>query len=207
MPSRLYLNYLLCATCILCGVSLFQELSRKPPVIAEVQIQKRGATALQRQRTAVPTAPITSPTAPGLKNYQEILMRPLFSRKRLPPSLLQRKPLAPPPKTPPPLELVGLAQQGNQQGVALLRHPKDDRIRRVSKGESLHGWKLERVMSESVLLSNGTRREKLGLPQRPGSSTPPIRSAPTPIPLAPETPEQASPSVFTTSMESTPEPR
>ena len=138
---------------LLCGgfaVAIFLEL--EPP------LADPGARAASRheQKPVDPAASEPRFVMPPLRDFGEVLARPVFSETRRP---------APPeavaaPASSAPFALVGVVVSPGERHV-LLEHGQPPRIDRVAEGQELDGWTLEAVELDRVVLRRGDSRVEL----------------------------------------------
>ncbi|WP_264694130.1 hypothetical protein [Candidatus Nitrosacidococcus sp. I8] len=133
-------------------------------------------------------------TLPPLTHYQEIIARPLFhpDRKPLDPEEEDEDNLTPEerarrsknnkqieqPSIKDRFTLNGIAMDGGK-AVALLEDHKEKKILRLSQGEQLENWKIQNILSHSVVFSLKNRTETLDLVRifasNPKKATRPIK--------------------------------
>lgn len=129
------------------------------------------------------SAPVIVATEP-LRDYAEVIERPLFTPSRRPasttPSAPSRTAPAPRPAAPPPpalptdLTLVGTVLAPPEK-VALLRQGRQP-ARRVREGEVFVGWIVGEIGDSGVTLSSGESRHCLTLPKTRAAPTQPLPS-------------------------------
>ncbi|MGH8656071.1 MAG: hypothetical protein ACREYE_29565 [Gammaproteobacteria bacterium] len=102
---------------------------------------------------------------PPVDRYSEFVERPLFSSTR--------RPFQPSDKTALgqsgaatasnfDLELSGITLSGTQK-LALIKTKRDNAQHRVGQGEEFHGWTLEEVLADKVVMINGAQTHELAL--------------------------------------------
>jgi hypothetical protein len=134
---------------LLCGglaVAIFWEL--EPP------LADPGARAAVRreQKPADPAASEPRFTMPPLRDFGEVLARPVFSETRRPPVEA-----AAAPGTSGPFSLVGVVLSASERH-ALLEHGQPAHIDRIAEGQEVDGWTLEAVQLDRVVLRRGENR-------------------------------------------------
>jgi hypothetical protein len=108
-----------------------------------------------------------------LSSYAAIIERPLFSRSRRP--------------QPPERSVAADARAGNGGApfllsgvivagptrVAFLQPRSQPKTLRVLEGETVEGWKIEKILPQRVVIGNGDAREELSLQDRIAPAPPP----------------------------------
>lgn len=167
-PNHKNLAILFAALCGIVLIAIALEVWYPPELgedtgNASLNVDPAATDPRRRKAEAIALLPLSS--------YEEIVARPLFRPDRRPPD---------------PAEAISEAQQAAAQAqqaqvhieelfslngvvvtkgktVALLQDIKNNKSVRVSEGEKLEGWRVERVLPESVLFSNNGRSESLEL--------------------------------------------
>ena len=106
---------------------------------------------------------------PALSDFDEIVRRPLFTVARRPPEApaesapeAAAEPAAAEAEAPlPELQLVGIAIDGGNRQALLRTTGAGEEW--VSEGDSVAGWRLERVAADGVVLGSGEARQELSL--------------------------------------------
>lgn len=106
--------------------------------------------------------------------FQDVLTRPIFSpsRRNAPPKVSTPTPTATPPIIRPTFEgyrLTGMVEIGSRKKI-LLETP-DGKTAELFQGESIDGWRLERVSGASVILQKEQWTVDLLNPDLPNSSS------------------------------------
>jgi len=108
---------------------------------------------------------------PPLESFAETLERPLFRTDRRPYEAPQ--PVIVDEPAPAPVVEIPLGEQValratiiiGEKRIALLHDVVNDSPLRLSRGDSVHGWTLTEVETDSVALRKGEARERLALKQ------------------------------------------
>lgn len=124
---------------------------------------------------ALEQAPVTEVKAPphvkvaampALAAFDVLTARPLFNRDRKP------DPLPPPPEAPKPaivlgdiaqFRVEGLVVSGDSQ-IALVRKG-GAQLLRLKPGDTLEGWKIDKIDLKGIAISGGDRSELLAIPK------------------------------------------
>jgi hypothetical protein len=96
--------------------------------------------------------PAESPSfaMPPLRNFAGVLSRPLFSETRRPP----RQPTGPADTRDASFILVGTILS-TQERHALVEHGQPPHIDRVSEGQEIDGWTVERILPDRIVFGRG----------------------------------------------------
>jgi len=170
---------------------------KKPIESAPLADQPLTATLL-----AVPNQPTLVRKVPPKSKFSQMLERPPFSPTRRPPKAVPQKiaktqspsPVAAPapvaaPVRDPQLTVVGIIINPSQQ-IALVRDPREAKLKRLSRGDEIDGWLVEAILPKRVVLSNQKNLFELKLEEIKDGRLPlnPIRVQPTPATAAPTKP-------------------
>ncbi|HEV2552086.1 MAG TPA: hypothetical protein VGU20_32560 [Stellaceae bacterium] len=161
---------------LLCGgfaVIVFFEL--EPPL---ADPGARAATRLQ-QKPALAAASEPRFTMSPLRDFGEVLARPVFSETRRPPA-----PEAAAPGATAPFALVGVVLSAKERH-ALLEHGLPPHIDRVAEGQEVDGWTLEAVQLDRVVLRRGDNRVEVKAKDKAPTPAPQQRRAAAASPPAP----------------------
>ncbi len=156
---------------VLCGglsVIVFLELAPLP-----ADPGARAAAARTQQKPALATASEPRFTLPPLRDFGEVLARPVFSETRRPPA-----PEAAAPGATPPFALVGVVLTATERH-ALLEHGLPPHIDRFAEGQEVDGWAVEAVQLDRVVLRRGDNRVEVKAKDKAAPSTPQSRRAAT----------------------------
>jgi hypothetical protein len=137
---------LLAVLCIGFAAIVFFEL--EPP------LADPGARAAARPQQKPALAAASEPrfTMPPVRDFGEVLARPVFSETRRPPA-----PEAAASGATAPFALVGVVLSAKDRH-ALLEHGLPPHIDRVAEGQEVDGWTLEAVQLDRVVLRRGDNR-------------------------------------------------
>jgi hypothetical protein len=160
---------------VLCGgfaAVVFLEL--EPP------LADPGARAAARMQQKPALAAASEPrfTMPPLRDFGEVLARPVFSETRRPPA-----PEAAAPGATAPFTLVGVVLSATERH-ALLEHGQPPHLDRVAEGQEVDGWTLEAVQLDRVVLRRGDNRVEVKAKDKASTSVPQLRRAATANPPA-----------------------
>ena len=173
---------LLALLCAGLAIAIFWELE---PPLADPGAR---AAASHEQKAADPAAELRF-VMPPLRDFGEVLARPVFSETRRPPA-----PEAAAAGTTAPFALVGVVLSANERH-ALVEHGQPARIDRVAEGQELDGWTLAAVQLDRVVLRRGDSRVEVkakdwapaaaSLPRRTAGTVPPPQSRGVQLPSVP----------------------
>lgn len=137
------------------------------------------AAARAQQKPAVAAAIEPRFTMPPLRDFGEVLARPVFSETRRPPA-----PEAAASGATAPFALVGVVLSAKDRH-ALLEHGLPPHIDRVAEGQEVDGWTLEAVQLDRVVLRRGDNRVEVKAKDRAPTAALQPRRAATANPPAP----------------------
>lgn len=160
------LRRLLLAACICLAGYTGYEWVRPYRAPAMLPPATRDALALTEGITA------TMHDLPPIETFAETLERPLFRTDRRPYEAPQ--PVIVDEPTPAPVVEIPLGEQValratiiiGEKRIALLHDIVNDSPLRLSRGDSVRGWVLSEVETDSVALQKGDARERLALEQK-----------------------------------------
>lgn len=118
--------------------------------------------------------PLKLAAMPKSASFDAVTARPLFNRERKP------DPLPPPPEPPKPeivlgdisqFRVEGLVTSGTKQ-IALVRKEGAQLIR-LKTGDTLEGWKIEKIDAKGISISGGDRIETLKIRKADNRAAPP----------------------------------
>jgi hypothetical protein len=112
-----------------------------------------------------------------LASFAAIVERPLFSRSRRPQPLRNATADARTGNAGAPFLLSGVIIAGATR-VAFLQPRSQPKTLRVLEGETVDGWKIEKILPQRVVIGNGEAREELFLQDRITPTTPDGRLQP-----------------------------
>jgi Type II secretion system protein C len=152
----------------LAGIGVWQALERP---VDTTPIKGPGQTAAPPRLTSADPGGLI-PIPRSVADLPETARRPLFSASRRPwvekpkPEVAAVKVVAPPPVVVPPypanqLRLIGVIQSNSTAVSAVIRVGSDSEGTLVRVGESIRGWKLREVNSDSAIIE--TRGERVEL--------------------------------------------
>lgn len=143
---------------------IYEELDRPA-------IEPAAIAALVRPRPDQAVAPAAAPsfTMPPMRDYAEVVARPLFSETRRPPPEAPRGPPVPASS----FTVVGIivSESGRH---ALIEHGQPPRLERVIEGQELGGWTVESILPGRVVIRHADTREDIKPKDKP-ARTPPQR--------------------------------
>lgn len=157
-------NLTLCLLCGVLGYFLYQEVTRQPdqvPRLAAVSSQQaiQGNQAQSAQLQAMPPR----------QQFSQLISRPPFSATRRPPEPRRTVVVTKPqPIARPKILLVGTFVN-SASGVAVIQKAGVEKQIRLSLGETIDGWKLERILPDRILLKSKDEAFEVKL-REPGSS-------------------------------------
>ncbi|NIR28403.1 MAG: pilus assembly protein PilP [Gammaproteobacteria bacterium] len=155
------------------GVLAWAELARAPAPAGRTAEVAPGETVLAERSGQAMLA--FSP----LRDYEEIVRRPLFNETREPDEAAVEDETAGPSVTAgqaDQLTLTGVVISGDKL-IALIRDGRAGRVHRVQRGNSLGEWRLEQVEKESVTLRKGESERQLTLYTKKAPAEKPRRAA------------------------------
>ena len=138
-------------------------------VAAELRYQVGTGSGKQPVgRGSTPAAPSPMPlfVLADRKSFSETLTRPLFMPNRQPPmATAAESPVSAVRAVQPSTNRYALSAIiiVDNQRIALLTDTATGGVRRVREGESLAGWRVEKIHKDGAVLSNGDTREELAL--------------------------------------------
>lgn len=172
---------LLAVLCACLAAIVFVEL--EPPLVDP------GARAATRPQQKPAAAAASEPrfTMPALRDFDEVLARPVFSETRRPPA----------PETAAlgvsaPFALVGVVLSAKEHH-ALLEHGQPPHVDRVAEGQEVDGWTLEAVRLDRVVLRRGDNRVEVKAKDKASASVASSRRAAPGSPPAPSRAAQVPP--------------
>ena len=157
-------NLLLCLLCAGLSYHLYHEMSRAPD-----QVPRIAGDAGQAMPVATPKQSLQLPPMPPRQQFSQLIARPPFAATRRPLQprrvVVEAKPQAiPKPK----ILLVGTFVN-SESGVAVVQKAGVEKQIRLSKGETIDGWKLEKILPDRILLKSKDEAFEVKL-REPGSS-------------------------------------
>lgn len=149
-------------TCLALGATIYRELDR-----SDFDSAASAAPAQPAPRTA-PIEPAPRFTMPPLRDYAEVVARPLFSEtRRPPPPEVSRGPAAQPSS----FTLVGIVVSDRERH-ALIEHGQPPRIDRVVEGQELDGWIVDTILPGKVVVRRADAQEEIKPKDKPPRTPP-----------------------------------
>ena len=163
------LDLLLCALCGGLGYFLYLETLRPAEKVPRLEELATSNEAVLRQQPPIQTDPI-----PSRDQFSQLIRRPPFSATRRPP---QPRPVTsvskPQPQSLPKPRIVLVGTFVNSvSGVAVIQKLGADKQLRLSLGETIDGWTLERIQRDRIVLRSKSESFEVKL-RNPGSSNRP----------------------------------
>ena len=152
---------------LLCGLLLGIIYVELAPPLSEA----RAKLPLPRPRGADP-APSPRPgfSMPPLDSFAEVVTRPMFSETRRPPLPSGESGDA----RSSAFTLVGIIVSAGESR-ALIAHGQPPRLERVTEGQEIDGWTVEKVLPDRVILERADARIEVKPRDAPPSPAPPRR--------------------------------
>ena len=140
-------------------------------------------TAASEQALPMRAAPAHDPASPArlgkLGAYSTIADRPLFSPTRRPVVSAAPQTASQPRKSLAKFVLSGVIIVSPEEKIALLREAKSPTAQRLSEGQKIAGWRIEKILPDRVILVSGDETAEIQLwgerpppPRRPGIKIP-----------------------------------
>lgn len=169
----------------LCGIIVIEARMGIPSV------DKLKATR-DEQKAETPAGPLRL-TLPPLAALGETVGRPLFNQTRRPPDEeLNDAPISP---TPVPVGtganfIVSAIVITEDESAVLLNHPQSGDLTRVAEGETIAGWRLDKVEKDHAIFSKDGQSREVAL-RSFGPAPPPRRQGSAPARTGVTTPQRA----------------
>ncbi len=159
MLNSKFTTLLLIGLCTIMG-NLIYYLINNPQDIPDINSVAQTAE-VRLEKT--PVSQVNS--LANISEFEEITQRPLFSSDRQPAKEVAEQETIQAPARNPDLKLTGIVLSDEGQ-VALIKSRKDPKLKRIKLEESINGWKLIEIKSNSVKLESRNQQITLEMTRK-----------------------------------------
>lgn len=157
-------NLLLCLICGGLSYHLYHEMSRQPDQVPRLALEAGQPAPVAQQSPSAQLQPM-----PPRQQFSQLIARPPFAATRRPPQPRRTVVEAKPQPVPRPRILLVGTFVNSESGVAVVQKAGVEKQIRLSKGETIDGWKLHEILPDRILLKSKDEAFEVKL-REPGSS-------------------------------------